>query len=152
MYPIKESHMHISCTITFTEFKTTGIPIALQEFRCHNLDDNCSRFKGWEMGCSDLVLNSSWKGNRRATLIQQDYMSSLASLSLWILNCGRISSTIRTWDQLRIAAAVPTFAILAWLLNSHWSAQFLPASYWSIQSWLDGSQYDYPLNITFKSG
>ena len=29
-------------------------------------------------------------------------------------------------DQLRIAAAtVPTFAILAWLLNSHWSVQIL---------------------------
>ena len=46
-------------------------------------------------------------------------------------------------DQLRIAAAVRTFAILAWLLTSYWSAQTWHASYWLIQSGLDGSQYGY---------
>ena len=38
--PIKESHRHISCRITFTEFDTPGIPIALRESICQNLDDN----------------------------------------------------------------------------------------------------------------
>ena len=46
----------------------------------------------------------------------------------------------RDGDQLRVAAAETTFAILPWLRVSYWSAQTLLDPYWSAQNWLERSQ------------
>ena len=46
----------------------------------------------------------------------------------------------RDGDQLRVAAAETTFAILPWLRVSYWSTQTLLDPNWSAQNWLERSQ------------